>query len=80
MCKASLEGWLACWADFLMGFDKNQLPLRKENIVADTLSCSMWNQELNKPDATTRFDMAVAKRLNLIFIQETSKNSSSGIT
>ena len=21
VCKAPLEGWLACWADFLMGFD-----------------------------------------------------------
>ena len=42
----------------------------KENIVADTLSCSMLSQELMELDTTAKYDMVVAKRLNLIFIPE----------
>ena len=53
----------------------------KESIVAGKLNCLMWNQELKKLDTTARYDMVVAKRLNLILIPErTSENSSSGIT
>ena len=67
--KASLEGQLACWADFLMGFNFEIIYFQgKGNIVADTLSCSMWNQELKELDTTAKYDMVVAKRLNLIFI------------
>ena len=66
--KALLEGWLACWADFLMGFDFEIIYCQgKENVVADTLSRSLWNQELKELDTTARYDMVVAKRLNLIF-------------
>ena len=42
----------------------------KENVVADTLSRSMWNQELKELNTMAKHDMAVAKRLNLIFIPE----------
>ena len=39
--KASLEGWLACWADILMGFDFEIIYCKgKKIIVANTLSCS----------------------------------------
>ena len=42
--KASMEGWLACWADFLMGFNFEIIYCQgKENVVANTLSHSMWN-------------------------------------
>ena len=41
-----------------------------KNFVADTLSCSMWNLELKKPDSTAKYGMVVAKRLNLISIIE----------
>ena len=42
--KASFEGQLACWADFLMGFDFEIIyHYGKENVVADTLSCSLLN-------------------------------------
>ena len=69
--KATLEGRLAQWADFLMGFDFEIIYRRgKENIVADTLSCSMLSQELMELDTTAKYDMVVAKRLNLIFIPE----------
>ena len=40
----------------------------KENVVANTLSCSMWNLELKELNTTARYEMVVAKRLNLIFI------------
>ena len=54
-----------------MGFDFEIIYQQgKENVVADTLSCSMWNQELKELDTTARYDMVVAKRLNLIFIPE----------
>ena len=57
MSKASLEGWLICWVDLLMGLDFEIIYCQsKENIVANTLSCSMWNQELKeihpRPDMT----------------------------
>ena len=69
--KASLEGQLACWADFLMGFDfKIIYHWGKENVVANTLSHLMWNQELKKLNTMARYDMVVAKRLNVIFIPE----------
>ena len=42
----------------------------KEKIVANTLSCSIWNQEIKELDTTARYDMVVAKRLNLISIPE----------
>ena len=42
----------------------------KENVVANTLSCSMWNQELKELNTMAKQDMVVAKRLNLIFIPE----------
>ena len=42
----------------------------KENIVANTLSHSMWNQELKELLFMARYDMVVAKRLDLIFIPE----------
>ena len=58
--KASLEGWLAHWADFLMGFDFEIIYRQgKENVVADTLSRSMWNQELKELNTTARYDMIV---------------------
>ena len=42
MSKASLEGQLACWAEFLMGFDSEIIYRQgKESVVANTLSCSM---------------------------------------
>ena len=41
-----------------------------KNVVANTLSCSMLNQELKDPDTMAKYDMVVAKRLNLIFIPE----------
>ena len=69
--KATLEGRLARWADFLMGFDFEIIYRRgKENIVADTLSCSMLSQELMELDTTAKYDMVVAKRLNLIIVPE----------
>ena len=37
--KAILEGRLACWADFLMGFDFKIIYCVALNIVASTLSC-----------------------------------------
>ena len=53
----------------------------KENIVANTLSCSMLSQELKELDTTAICDKVVAKRLNLILIlKECFKNSSLGIT
>lgn len=42
----------------------------KKNVVANTLSCSMLNQELKDLNTMTKYDMVVAKRLNLIFIPE----------
>ena len=54
-----------------MGFDFEIICRQgKENIVANTLSCSMWNQELKELDTTAKYDMVVAKRLNLIIIPE----------
>ena len=32
----------------------------KENVVADTLSCSMLSQELMELDTTAKYDMVVA--------------------
>ena len=62
--KASLEGRLACWANFLIGFDFNIIYHQgKEYIVANKLCCSMWNQELKELDTTAIYDMVVAKRL-----------------
>ena len=67
--KAYLEGWLAQWADFLMGCDFEIIyRWGKENVVANTLSCSMLNQELKDLNTTAKYDMVVAKRLNLIFV------------
>ena len=55
---------LACWADFLMGYDfKIIYHQGKENIVVNTLSCSILNQELKDLDTTAKYDMVVAKRL-----------------
>ena len=49
--KASLEGWLAQWADFLKGSDFEIIYRQgKENVVANTLSCLMLNQELKDLD------------------------------
>ena len=42
----------------------------KENIVANLLSYSMLSQELKELDTTAKYDMVIAKRLNLIFIPE----------
>ena len=54
-----------------MGFNFEIIYRRgKENIVANTLSCSMLSQELMELDTTAKYDMVVAKRLNLIFISE----------
>ena len=62
MNKASLEGWLACWADFLMGYDFDIIYRRgKENAVAKTLSCSLLNQELKDLNKMAKYDMVVAK-------------------
>ena len=47
--------------NFLIGFDFEIVyRLGKENIVANTLSCSMWNQELKELNTTARYDMVVA--------------------
>ena len=71
MNKATLEGRLACWADFLIYFDFEIIyHCGKENVVANTLSCSMWNQELKELDTMAKHDIVVAKRLNLIIIPE----------
>ena len=69
--KTTLEGRLAQWADFLMGFNFEIIYHQgKESIVADTLSRSMLNQELKNLSTRSKYDMVVAKRLNLIFIPE----------
>ena len=45
--KASLKVQSACWADYLMGFDMDIVYCQgKDNIIADTLSRLMFNQEL----------------------------------
>ena len=52
-----------------MGFDFEIIyHCGKESVVANTLSCSMWNQELKELDTTAKYDMVVANRLSLIFI------------
>ena len=54
-----------------MGFDFEIIYCQgKENIVADTLSHSMLSQELMELDTTAKYDMVVAKRLNLKSIPE----------
>ena len=54
-----------------MGYDFEIIYCQgKENVVANTLSCSMLNQELKDLDTTAKYDMVVAKRVNLIFIPE----------
>ena len=69
--KASLEGRLVLWADFPISFDFEIIIRQgKKNIVANTFSFSIWNQELKENKTTARYDMVVAKRLNLIFIPE----------
>ena len=52
--KASLKGQLACWEEYLMGSDM------------DIVYC----QELKELDTMTKYNMVIAKRLNLIFIPE----------
>ena len=45
--KASLKSQLACWVEYLMGFDIEYCNNQGKNInIADTLSRSMFNQEL----------------------------------
>ena len=46
----------------------------KKNVVANTLGCSMWNKELKELDTTSKYDMVVAKRLDLIFVPEERRN------
>ena len=44
MKKASLEGQLAFWADYLMGFDMDIVYCQgKDNVNSDTISRSMFN-------------------------------------
>ena len=53
--KTFLEGWLARWADFLMGYDKNIIYCRdKHNIIANTLIRSMISQEWKEMDRPPR--------------------------
>ena len=54
-----------------MGFDMDIVYCwGKDNIIADTLSRLMFNLELKELDTVTKFNMAIAKRLNLIFMPE----------
>ena len=54
-----------------MGYDFEIIYCQgKENVVANTLRCSILNQELKDLNTVAKYDMVVAKRLNLIFIPE----------
>ena len=42
----------------------------KDNVVANTLSCTMWNQKLKELDTMAKYHIVVAMRLNLVFFPE----------
>ena len=67
--KSVLEGRLARWADFLMGYDMNIVYRRgKDNIIANTLSRSMISQEWKEMDTAAKSNLITAQLLNRIYI------------
>ena len=59
--KSVLEGRLARWADFLMGYDMNIVYRRgKDNIIANTLSRSMISQEWKEMDTAAKSNLVTA--------------------
>ena len=59
--KSVLEGRLARWADFLMGYDMNIVYRRsKDNIIANTLSRSMISQEWKEMDTAAKSNLITA--------------------
>ena len=56
--KSVLEGRLARWAEFQMGYDVNIVNCRgKDNIIANTLSRSTISQEWKKMDTATKSNL-----------------------
>ena len=59
--KLILEGQLAKWADFLMGYNMNIIYCRgKDNIIANTLRRSMISQEWKEMDTAAKSNLITA--------------------
>ena len=59
--KFVLEGRLARWADFLIGYDMNIVYCRgKDNIIANTLSRAMISQEWKEMDTAAKSNLITA--------------------